>query len=943
MKLSESKMPKRLIICLGAMGVTFLVMLLLMAKFGIEPFGDCSLAAADCKIQYLDFFNYYKDLLNGKNSIEYTLTKGLGGSAIGLFSYYLASPLNLVMLFFDGAKANTAIDLLIITKLCLAAGAFAFFLQARLHDRLAPLMTILLSAGYGVSFYSFANGCNLMWLDGMILLPFMLLGTYHVVRRRCLAPLVVPTALSVLANWYTGGINCLFCIIWLAFEFFMSESDPETGPAVPVPNVRGTGKSGPAGGGSSGSGVAGGGSSGSGAAGGGASGSGPAGGGASGSGPSGCLGRLPGAVLRYGAAMVLGILISAAIFLPAAAVMQQGRGSGFNMDLFMANTLKGNILNTVSQYRIGGKSAEEYVCLYCGSLAAIGTLAFFFTRRIRIRRKIIAGALLGVTLLTYYWQPLYFAFSLFKKVDSYHSRYGYIGSLVLLFLAAMYLQHVVPAGEAAEEERAVNGELKKAECLLPVLCGALFCVLLLTVGDHPALGAEGVMATCLCMLGAGAATAGILAVRSGCWKSAHGHDSRRSLAASRLAAGTAAVLLLLITVGELYASGTHVISYRRLHGVERYAGYVSDARKQVEELKAFDSSLYRISQIGWRELYPETGLTACYNDALAYNYMGIGGYSSSPENEQLNLLNRLGYKQQYRSMNIVDTSFLPADSVLGVRYVFSNTEIPGMSAVSGLGVYNGRATYLNPYALPIASVYGGGHMPAHKYHDPFRYLEEIWTALSGERADIFREAEAEKTVTGNTITWDLKVPAGNVCLYGDMPTREMAFATLKAGTAAPIGYSQWLAPEIFTIPYEKGAGSVRVELTSEKAFEPDYELFYALDLDRLRELSDKIGKGADRVTDFSLENGSMSCTVTAHEGEKLFLILPQSAGWHTTLNGSEIQTEKFARCLTVIPLVEGENRIEGVYRAPYLRAGIAVSAAGVLLLAAYEFVRRENR
>ena len=917
MKLSGSKMPKRLIICFGAMGVTFLVMLLLMAKFGIEPFGDCSLAAADCKIQYLDFFNYYKDLLNGKNSIEYTLTKGLGGSAIGLFSYYLASPLNLVMLFFDGAKANTAIDLLIITKLCLAAGAFAFFLQARLYDRLAPLMTILLSAGYGVSFYSFANGCNLMWLDGMILLPFMLLGTYHVVRRRSLAPLAVPTALSVLANWYTGGINCLFCIIWLAFEFLMSESDPEDGPAVPVPNVRGEGKSG------------------------------PAGGGFSGSGPSGCLGRLPGAVLRYGAAMVLGILISAAIFLPAAAVMQQGRGSGFNMDLFMANTLKGNILNTVSQYRIGGKSAEEYVCLYCGSLAAIGTLAFFFTRRIRIRRKIIAGALLGVTLLTYYWQPLYFAFSLFKKVDSYHSRYGYIGSLVLLFLSAMYLQHIVPAGEAAEEERAANGELKKAECLLPVLCGALFCVLLLTVGDHLALGAEGVMATCLCMLGVGAVTAGILAVRSGCWKSARRLATRRlatrSLATCSFAAGTAAVLLLLITVGELYASGTHVISYRRLHGVERYAGYVSDARKQVEELKAFDSSLYRISQIGWRELYPETGLTACYNDALAYNYMGIGGYSSSPENEQLNLLNRLGYKQQYRSMNIVDTSFLPADSVLGVRYVFSNTEIPGMSGVSGLGVYNDRATYVNPYALPIAFVYGGEHMPAHKYHDPFKYLEDMWTVLSGERADIFMEVEAEKTVTGNTITWELKVPAGNVCLYGDMPTRELAFAMLKAGTAAPIGYSQWLSPEIFTIPYEKGAGSVKVELTSEKTFEPDYELFCALDLDRLQELSDKIGKGADRVTDFSLENGSMSCTVTAHEGEKLFLILPQSAGWHTTLNGSEIQTEKFARCLTVIPLVEGKNRIEGVYRAPWLRGGIAVSLAGVLLLAAYEFVRREKR
>ena len=899
MKFPQSKTAKRLIVCLGAMGVTFLVMLLLMVKFGIEPFGDCSLAAADCKIQYLDFFNYYKDLLKGKNSIEYTLTKGLGGNAIGLFSYYLASPLNLVMLFFDGAQANTAIDLLINLKLCLSAAAFAWFLQARLYDRLAPFMTILLSAGYGVSFYSFANGCNLMWLDGMILLPLMLLGTHHVVMRRSLAPLAVPTALSVLANWYTGGINCLFCILWLAFEFLVSESDPETGPAVPASNVRGAGKSGPAG----------------------------------------RIERFLGAVLRFGAAMALGILISAAIFLPTVAVMQQGRGSGFNPDL-MANTMKGNLLNTISQYRIGGESTEEYVCLYCGSLAAIGTLAFFLSRRIRIRSKIIAGALLVVTLLAYYWQPLYFAFSLFKKVDSYHSRYGYIGSLVLLFLSAMYLQHVVPAGEAAEEERAVNGELKKAECLLPVLCGVLFCVLLLTVGDHPALGEEGVKATCLFMLGAGAVTAVILGVRSGCWMSARRLPVRRP-ATRRLAAGTAAVLLL-ITVGELYASGTYVISYRRLNGVKRYAGYVRDAGKQVGELKAFDGSLYRISQIGWREMNPETGLTACYNDALAYNYMGIGGYTSSPENEQLNLLNRLGYKQQYRSMNIVDTSFLPADAALGVRYVFSNTEIPGMSGVSGLGVYNDRATYVNPYALPIAFVYGGDHMPAHKYHDPFKYLEDMWTVLSGERADIFTEVEAEKTVTGNTITWELKVPAGNVCLYGDMPTRELAFAMLKAGTAAPIGYSQWLSPEIFTIPYEKGAGSVKVELTSEKTFEPDYELFCALDLDRLQELSDKIGKGADRVTDFSLENGSMSCTVTAHEGEKLFLILPQSAGWHTTLNGARIQTEKFARCLTVIPLVEGENRIEGVYRAPWLRGGIVVSLAGVLLRAAYEFIRRDR-
>jgi hypothetical protein len=48
--------------------------------------------------------------------------------------------------------------------------------------------------------------------------------------------------------------------------------------------------------------------------------------------------------------------------------------------------------------------------------------------------------------------------------------------------------------------------------------------------------------------------------------------------------------------------------------------------------------------------------------------------------------------------------------------------------------------------------------------------------------------------------------------------------------------------------------------------------------------------------------------------------------------------------LGVIPLEEGENRIERVFRAPGLRRGIVLSAAGVLLLALYEIVVvRRNR
>ena len=148
---------KRFLICAIAMGVTCFVTFLLMIHNELTPLGSSSLAAFDCKIQYLDFFNYYKDVLTGHNRIGYSLTKGLGGNGVGLFSYYLASPLNLLMYFFDGTQANTVIDLLIFIKIGLAAAACAYFLQVRLYDRLFPFFTVLLSTGYGLMHYSFAN------------------------------------------------------------------------------------------------------------------------------------------------------------------------------------------------------------------------------------------------------------------------------------------------------------------------------------------------------------------------------------------------------------------------------------------------------------------------------------------------------------------------------------------------------------------------------------------------------------------------------------------------------------------------------------------------------------------------------------------------------------------------------------------------------------------
>lgn len=85
----------------------------------------------DANIQYIDFFSYLKDVISGKNSIAYSFGKTLGGSNVAVFSYYLSSPFNLLLLFFSNAELYTFFNVVVALKLTLASIAFAYFITNR--------------------------------------------------------------------------------------------------------------------------------------------------------------------------------------------------------------------------------------------------------------------------------------------------------------------------------------------------------------------------------------------------------------------------------------------------------------------------------------------------------------------------------------------------------------------------------------------------------------------------------------------------------------------------------------------------------------------------------------------------------------------------------------------------------------------------------------------
>ena len=220
----------RLQMPLAAAAVTAMVLWAALYLGDFVPFGVNTPAVTDAKLQYLDLFAYCRDVLTGQNTAAYTFSNTLGGSAVAIWTYYLASPFNLLVLLFPKEQMNLFLEVLITVKCSAASAAFAWMIGERYRGGIRGSIALVLSVSYGLMQYMLAQGSNVMWLDGVILLPFIALGVHRIVGVRTTSchtgqglakpvlGLAVPAALSVIFNWYTGGINYLFSFVWLFYE-----------------------------------------------------------------------------------------------------------------------------------------------------------------------------------------------------------------------------------------------------------------------------------------------------------------------------------------------------------------------------------------------------------------------------------------------------------------------------------------------------------------------------------------------------------------------------------------------------------------------------------------------------------------------------------------------------------------------------------------------------
>jgi len=373
-------------------------MLLILKSRGFYPFKEETLFVLDMQDQMMEFYASLRYAWNSDNSIFYTWNRSLGGNYLGLYAYYLANPLSWITVLFPVEKIYQGILVLTLLKTgcCgLTFSVFASYLWKRYfsghtqapeadRSRWYRFLLIPVAVSYALISYNIIYSSCLMWLDGVILLPLVLLGIEKILEGEKGLFYLIAFAAACLFNYYTGYMTGIFAALYFLFRVFAEFSRK-------------------------------------------------------------AWKNYLFAALRLAAVTLLSVLLSAPLLLPA--VLDLSSGKMVTPQVFAEKYINFPFFSLFEKFTNGsyhglipvhGHSANM-PNVYCGYAALALAVIFFLLRKISLREKLAAGALLIVLVCSFYFVPLNLIWHGFVYPNGFPCRYSFVMSFFLLYLAVRTL------------------------------------------------------------------------------------------------------------------------------------------------------------------------------------------------------------------------------------------------------------------------------------------------------------------------------------------------------------------------------------------------------------------------------------------------------------------------------------------------------------------------
>lgn len=201
-----------------------LVLLAAYFAFGVYPFGGESVLVLDLNAQYVYFFGALRRVLHGDASLFYSFSRAMGGEFLGIFAYYLASPLSFLVALFPADNILDALLVIFTLKCGLCSLSLAYYLEA--HGIGTKPARIIFGALYALSGYGMIYQHNTMWIDCMALLPLVALGIEKLISEKKYKMFTLSLGLAIFSNFYIGYMMCIFCFIYFFYAYFCIDTNP---------------------------------------------------------------------------------------------------------------------------------------------------------------------------------------------------------------------------------------------------------------------------------------------------------------------------------------------------------------------------------------------------------------------------------------------------------------------------------------------------------------------------------------------------------------------------------------------------------------------------------------------------------------------------------------------------------------------------------------------
>lgn len=871
------------------------IMLFVYVLDGVYPFGERSILVLDLNGQYVGFFGALRDAVWGDSSLLYSFARTLGGEMMGIYAYYLASPLSYIVCLFPKENINEALLLIFVLKTGLSGLTFGYYMHRRRYAE--PFVAVAFSCLYALSSFAVVMQHNTMWMDCLVLLPLLTLGLEELIRYRRFKLFVFALALSLLSNFYIGYMVCIYVLIYFFYYFYAHGGEGECNPLGEKSHYLRS-------------------------------------------------------LVRVGFYSLLAVGISAIIVLTVLYSLSFGKTSFTDPDF--TPMLRFNPLEFFAKLMPGAYDTvkpEGLPTVFCGTLTVLLVPLYFLNRRFPRGERIVTGVLLAVFVGSMAISSLDMLWHGGQAPNWLNYRYAFMLTFLLLVTAARGLARV---GDVSPKRLyallftvlaliGLTGMMGYKYFALGALAFALVAFLLYAGflllyrryrGRLPSL----LSLALLLLVVVEVFTNGIIQIA---WLHADvGASEHREYTVYHKTTGETLAYMTEYD-SSFYRMET---TYHRVTNDVMEVGYrgLSNSTSTLNaKTIAFLSRLGLLSTSHWSRY---AGATLAVDSLLGIKYL-VTTFDITPNPSYVEIMERNNNKV-YENPYALPIAYTTLDLADFDFAAYGNDKLAAQNALvkamTGL-----EADIYTPLRVSAVEFKGGQKNVLYVNADGCDYYEFLSDVYIKNRTEIENGELKDVYAPESEITFTLTVPSDGR-LYFYVPTNYKNKVTVLVNGAYQDTLFHDESDYIKDLGDRRAGETVKITLRMDKSlyfyYPTDATLFYLENSENLAAQMETLAEGGIVLSDFTESSFSGSITVTG-ERQTVLTTIPYDAGWQITVDGEPVEGYETLDALLAFDLAEGEHSVELVYRPDCYVLGSLISIVSVtvfLVLIALELgVRRD--